>query len=184
MGAECSIPILTVANLSGNSNKEIVRVTSDSGSATITGLDLNGQTILERNFSTSMLRAERWTAGIETLLRVADLNGDGYDEILVVRTGQILRAAGTVQGAFLTGFATEGDYRDADFALEGTTYNVVLGDGANVYVKALDGTTRTGWPIAGSHFEVGRENGSDDKVVIYSDRLKTYNLDGSLASRP
>ena len=172
--------IAAAGNFSGDLKKEIIQANINSDFMNIAVADLNGLEILRRNFSIDIPLGFRSMFRNESMVRVANLDNSGFDEILVVPTGQILRADNTFQA----GFDTVGDYDDADFAREGTTFNIVLSDGENIWIKRLNGSTRAG-PIPGNAFKVGRESGVNDKVVIYSSNsnsLKTYDLDGNIAA--
>ena len=152
---------ITVGNLSGDSKKEIILSTSVSNASgsqlgRIKVFNLNGTLLWQRDFSKPVLGE----------LKVADIDTDGFDEILIPGTGQILRGNNIFQSAW----TNEGDYKSADFVYDGTSYSVVLNAGFSIYLKSLSGATRPGWPIAGTEFWVGKISPSGtEKIVIFSE---------------
>jgi subtilase family protein len=165
-------------NVTGDSEKEIIagNVFSNEGSvgSRITALRVDGTILWSQ---TSMATDLYQAADQIRTIRLADVDNDGLEEILIAGTGQILRGNGT----FLPGWGAGSNYRMAEFARAGSTTRVVLGDGNNVYVKSLNGATSAGWPVEASQFKVGKISaGGDDQIVLYSDRLRIYNLSGSV----
>ncbi|MGE0356087.1 MAG: S8 family serine peptidase [Burkholderiales bacterium] len=155
---------IAAGNVRSGSGKDLIL----SDGNTITAMTRQGAILWTRSFGSHSGRP-----------KMVDIDGDGLDEILLPGTGQILRPNNTFQ----PGWVTPGASGAMDVAWEGSTARIVVSDGTNVYLKALDGSTRPGWPKAGARFLVGKPGATgDDKIVIYSDRINTFNLDGTPAA--